>query len=220
MGNMVPWQMITKETGATVRFVGLTEDGKMDRDEFERLLSPKTKLVAINHVSNVLGCVNPVSWAAEKAHAVGARILVDACQSVPHMPVNVQELGVDWLVGSGHKMCGPTGIGFLWGKAELLREAPPFLGGGEMIDQVSLSGSTYADIPHRLEAGTPAFAEAVALGKACDYLSEVGMDAIHIHEQRLAAHLWRRLEEIPGARLYGPSPEKAEMDGGRAALVS
>ncbi|CAK0867331.1 unnamed protein product, partial [Prorocentrum cordatum] len=174
--NLVPWQQLAEEKGVVLRFVGMTPEGRLDREHFEQLLNERTRLVAMVHVSNVLGCVNPVEWVAERAHAVGAKVLVDACQSVPHMPVDVQRMGVDWLVASSHKMCGPTGIGFLWGRAELLREAPPFLGGGEMIDEVSLEGSTYADIPHKLEAGTPAFAEAVALGAACDYLSAIGME--------------------------------------------
>merc|ERR1719343_1458413 len=147
------------------------------------------------HVSNVLGCVNPVEWVAEQAHKVGAKVLVDACQSVPHMPVDVQQLGADWLVASAHKMCGPSGIGFLWGRAELLRAAPPFLGGGEMIDEVHLDHFTCADIPHKFEAGTPAFAEATALGAACDYLAGLGMKEVHAREKILSAHMWRRLSE-------------------------
>lgn len=213
--NLVPWQQVARETGALLRFAGLTPDGELDRESLEALLGPKTRLVAFQMVSNVLGCLNPVEWVVERAHAVGAKVLVDACQGVPHMPINVGKLGVDWLVGSGHKMCGPTGIGFLWGRAELLREMPPFLGGGEMIDQVGLQESTYADIPHKFEAGTPAFAEAVALGAAVDYLMEAGMDNVHRYEQKLAEHLWRSVKAIPGAIIYGPPPER-----GRAALVS
>jgi len=214
--NLVPWQQLAEETGAVLRFVEITPDGQLDQASFQRLLSPKTKLVSMSHVSNVLGCTNPVDFAVELAHGVGAKVLLDACQSVPHMPVNVQQLGVDWLVASGHKMCGPTGVGFLWGRADLLRESPPFLGGGEMIDQVFLSHSTYNDIPHKFEAGTPAFAEAVALGAACDYLAEIGMEEVQRHEKVLASYLWDRLSEIPGIDLYGPSPSQ---DPQRAALV-
>lgn len=206
--NLVPWQILAEDVGATLRFVGLTPDGTLDVEAFERLLSPRTRLVCMCHVSNVLGCVNPVTWAAELAHEAGAKVLVDACQSVPHMPVDVQTLGADWLVASGHKMCGPTGVGFLWGRAELLRDAPPFLAGGEMIDEVHLEGSSYAELPHKFEAGTPAFAEAVALGAACDYLMDLTMDEIHRHEQELTRHLWNKLrEEVPGIVLYGPPPE-------------
>eukprot|EP00928_Gymnodinium_smaydae_P047303 TRINITY_DN31560_c0_g1_i1.p1 TRINITY_DN31560_c0_g1~~TRINITY_DN31560_c0_g1_i1.p1 ORF type:complete len:519 (-),score=86.63 TRINITY_DN31560_c0_g1_i1:119-1675(-) len=214
--NLVPWQLVAQETGANLRFIGITSEGTLDMTEFEKVLSPRTKLVAVSHVSNVLGCVNPVERIVERAHEVGAKVLVDACQSVPHMPVRVQELGADWLVASGHKMCGPSGIGFLWGRAELLRQSPPFLAGGEMIDQVSLERSTFADIPFRFEAGTPAFAEAVALGAACDFLEDLGMDAVLAHEQKLAAHMWRQVSKIPGARLYGPPPSA----GHRAALLS
>jgi len=217
--NLVPWQMLAQSTGAKLRFVGLTEDQQFDRAEFESLLSEKTKLVGLQHVSNVLGCINPIEWVAERCRAVGAKVIVDACQSVPHMPVDVQAMGVDFLVASGHKMCGPTGAGFLWGRAELLRETPPFLGGGEMIAEVNLESSTYADIPHKFEAGTPAFAEAVALGAACDYLTGLaedgkGMEAIHAREEELAAYLWERLSTIPHITLYGPPPDK-----GRAALL-
>mmetsp|Transcript_112703 Transcript_112703/g.318485 ORF Transcript_112703/g.318485 Transcript_112703/m.318485 type:complete len:587 (+) Transcript_112703:190-1950(+) len=226
--NLVPWQQVAQETGAKLRFAGLTSDGVLDREQLESLIGPRTRLVSLCHVSNVLGCTNPIEWVVERAHAVGARVLVDACQSVPHMVINVQALGADWVVGSGHKMCGPTGVGFLWGRAELLRSAPPFLGGGEMIDEVSLESSTYADIPHKFEAGTPAFAEAVALGAACDYLTEVGMDRVHSYERALSEHLWRRVGDIPGAVLYGPPPTFASSGdeavgsagSGRAALVS
>ncbi|CAE8609677.1 unnamed protein product, partial [Polarella glacialis] len=203
-------------SGATLRFAGVTANGTLDTESFESLLGPKTRLVAMCHVSNVLGCVNPIEWVAERAHAVGAKLLVDACQSVPHMPVDVQKLGADWLVASSHKMCGPTGIGFLWGRAEVLRASPPFLGGGEMINEVSLETSTYNDIPHKFEAGTPAYAEAVALGAACDYLSTLGMDKIAEREHALTEHLWRSVRELPGIATYGPTP--AEQPN-RASLV-
>eukprot|EP00439_Symbiodinium_sp_Y106_P082791 s611_g22.t1 len=205
--NLVPWQLLAESTGAVLRFGRLRDDGTLDVEQFESLIGDRTRLVALCHVSNVLGCVNPVERVAKLAHSVGAKVLVDACQSVPHMPVDVQTLGADWLVASGHKMCGPTGIGFLWGRGEILRESPPFLGGGEMIDQVTLEGSTFNDIPHKFEAGTPAFAEAVALGAACEYLTNLGMAAVSQREHELAKHLWSRLEALPGIHLYGPSPE-------------
>eukprot|EP00913_Durusdinium_trenchii_P032356 g30296.t1 len=201
----------------------------MDRGGLTRsgLDALRTKLVSLCHVSNVLGCVNPIKRVAEKCHEHQAKLLVDACQSVPHMPVDVQTLGADWLVASSHKMCGPTGTGFLWGRAELLRASPPFLGGGEMIDQVKLEGaertqgleatsSTFSDIPHRFEAGTPAFAEAVALGRACEYLEKLTMTAITEREHRLSKKLWDRVAALPGVTIYGPSPEE---DPERASLV-
>eukprot|EP00931_Biecheleriopsis_adriatica_P056133 TRINITY_DN33262_c0_g1_i1.p1 TRINITY_DN33262_c0_g1~~TRINITY_DN33262_c0_g1_i1.p1 ORF type:complete len:517 (+),score=91.94 TRINITY_DN33262_c0_g1_i1:77-1627(+) len=214
--NLVPWQLLAEASGAKLRFARLCSNGTLDVDHLESLIGTKTKLVAICHVSNVLGCVNPIARVAKSSHAVGAKLLVDACQSVPHMPIDVQSLGADWLVASSHKMCGPTGIGFLWGRADLLRASPPFLGGGEMIDEVTLERSTYNDIPHRFEAGTPAFAEAVALGTACDYLSGLGMEAIAQQEHALSEHMWRRLSELPGVVLYGPTP--AEQPD-RASLV-
>ncbi|CAK0867332.1 unnamed protein product, partial [Prorocentrum cordatum] len=172
--NLVPWQQLAEEKGVVLRFVGMTPEGRLDREHFEQLLNERTRLVAMVHVSNVLGCVNPVEWVAERAHAVGAKVLVDACQSVPHMPVDVQRMGVDWLVASSHKMCGPTGIGFLWGRAELLREAPPFLGGGEMIDEVPggrLPGSfRQDDQAHRYDpclARRPAAARQLPSGQRC-----------------------------------------------------
>eukprot|EP00933_Yihiella_yeosuensis_P040191 TRINITY_DN34430_c0_g1_i1.p1 TRINITY_DN34430_c0_g1~~TRINITY_DN34430_c0_g1_i1.p1 ORF type:complete len:543 (-),score=93.38 TRINITY_DN34430_c0_g1_i1:235-1659(-) len=214
--NLVPWQILAQATGAKLRHVHLKPNGTLDMEEFSRLLGPKTKLVALCHVSNVLGCVAPVDEVVKRAHAVGARVLLDACQSVPHMPVDVKKLGADWLVASSHKMCGPTGVGFLWGRADVLRSSPPFLGGGEMIDQVGLDSSTYNDIPFRFEAGTPAFAEAVALGAACDYLSKIGMEAVAAREHELTAYLWRRVSELPGVTMYGPSPDE-QPD--RASLV-
>jgi len=181
-------------------------------------VSEKTKLVSVVHVSNTLGCVNPVQEIAAIAHQVRARVLIDACQSVPHMPIDVQAIDCDWLVASGHKMCGPTGVGFLYGKRDLLRSMPPFLGGGEMIADVFLEHSTYADVPHKFEAGTPAIAEAIALGAAIDYLSNIGMDAIYAYEKELTTYLYQQLQQLPEVRIYGPPPN---LDGsGRAALTS
>ncbi|CAK9026974.1 unnamed protein product [Durusdinium trenchii] len=214
--NLVPWQLLAEKTGAKLKFGRLRSNGTLDVEHFESLITEKTKLVSLCHVSNVLGCVNPIKRVAEKCHEHQAKLLVDACQSVPHMPVDVQTLGADWLVASSHKMCGPTGIGFLWGRAELLRASPPFLGGGEMIDQVKLEGSTFSDIPHRFEAGTPAFAEAVALGRACEYLEKLTMTAITEREHRLSKKLWDRVAALPGVTIYGPSPEE---DPERASLV-
>jgi cysteine desulfurase / selenocysteine lyase len=216
--NLIPWQILAQRTGAVLKFVELTDTQEFDLDHFRSLISNKTKLVSVVHVSNTLGCINPVEEIAAIAHTHGARVLIDACQSVPHMPIDVQAMDCDWLVASGHKMCGPTGIGFLYGKLDLLRSMPPFLGGGEMIADVYLDHSTYADLPHKFEAGTPAIGEAIALGAAVDYLTGIGMDKIHAYEEELTAHLFRRLAEIPELKIYGPQPKS---DGsGRAALAS
>lgn len=214
--NLIPWQFVAQRTGATLKFVELTATQELDLEHLRSQISDRTKLVSIVHVSNTLGCINPVAKVAEIAHHHGAKILVDACQSVPHMPMDVQALDCDWLVASGHKMCGPTGIGFLYGKLELLRAMPPFLGGGEMIADVFLDHATYADLPHKFEAGTPAIAEAIALGAAVDYLSQIGMDKIHAYEAELTAYLFQQLQQIPQVKIYGPQPSVKE----RAALAT
>jgi cysteine desulfurase/selenocysteine lyase len=216
--NIVPWQFVAAKTGATLKYVELTPQETFDLQQFQNLLSPKTKLVSVVHISNTLGCINPVSEICNLAHQWGAKVLIDACQSVPHIPVDVQQINCDWLVASGHKMYAPTGIGFLYGKLELLQAMPPFLGGGEMIAEVFLDYSTYADLPHKFEAGTPAVAEAIALGAAVDYLTSIGMDKIHACEAQLTAYLFQQLEKIPQIKIYGPKPNaKGE---GRAALVA
>jgi cysteine desulfurase / selenocysteine lyase len=216
--NLVPWQMLAQRTGAVLKFVQLTETQEFDLEQFRTLFSNKTKLVSIVHISNTLGCVNPVEEVIAIAHQYGAKVLIDGCQSAPHWKLDVQAMDCDWLVASGHKMCGPTGIGFLYGKLELLRSMPPFLGGGEMIQDVFLDHSTYADLPHKFEAGTPAIGEAIALGAAVDYLTAIGMEEIHAYEQELTAYLFKRLAEIPEVTTYGPKPK---ADGsGRAALAS
>ncbi|APB33545.1 cysteine desulfurase [Gloeomargarita lithophora Alchichica-D10] len=212
--NLVPWQWVAQRTGAILKFVPLTTQETFDLQHYQSLLSNRTKLVACSYVSNTLGCVNPVAEIIQSAHHWGAKVLLDACQAVPHMVVDVQVLDCDWLMASGHKMCGPTGAGFLYGKPELLRQMPPFLGGGEMIVDVFLDHSTYADIPHKFEAGTPAIAEAIMLGAAVDYLQNISLDAIHEYEQELVADLWQKLKAIPGIRLLGPPPPE------RAGLVA
>ncbi|XP_076923898.1 cysteine desulfurase 1, chloroplastic-like [Bidens hawaiensis] len=214
---IVPWQILSEKIGAVLKFVSLTEDEVPDTKMLQDLLSKRTKLVVVHHVSNMLASVLPVKNIAQWAHEVGARILVDACQSVPHMVVDVQDLGVDFLVASSHKMCGPTGVGFLYGKSELLASMPPFLGGGEMISDVFLDHSTYADPPSRFEAGTPAIGEAIGLGTAIDYLSQIGMQKIHDYEVELANYLYENLHAIPGVRIYGPAPSQSVH---RAALCS
>ncbi len=214
--NIVPWQMLCERTGATLRWFKLTGwDGRLDLSAIDELITERTKLVALVHQSNVLGTVNPVRQIAEAAHAVGALVLVDAAQSVPHMPVDVTELGADFLGFTGHKLCGPTGIGVLWGRRELLEEMPPFLGGGEMIETVWMERSTYAPPPHKFEAGTMPIAQAVGLAAAMDYLDEIGRDAIHAHEQQLLGRALTGLAAIEGVRILGPS-----APAGRGAAVS
>ena len=216
--NLIPWQMVAQRTGAILKFVELTDTQEFDLEQFKTLISDRTKLVSVVHASNTLGCINPVEEITAIAHQYGAKVLIDACQSAPHMALDVQAIDCDWLVASGHKMCGPTGIGFLYGKQEILRAMPPFLGGGEMIADVFLDHATYADIPHKFEAGTPAIAEAIALGAAVDYLSNIGMDNIHAYEAELTAYLFRRLAEIPELTVYGPRPD--QNGEGRSALAA
>jgi len=213
--NLVPWQLVAAKKGAKLRFVGLGEDGGLDMEQLRSLVGPRTKLVSLAHVSNTLGSVLPVPEVAELAHEHGALLMLDACQSVPHMPVDVQTLGADVIVASGHKMCGPTGIGFLWARADILAGMPPWMGGGEMIQDVFLESSTYAEPPARFEAGTPAIGEAIGLGAACDYLSEIGMERVYAYEQELAQHLYERLAAVEGVTIYGP-PAGVE----RAALAA
>lgn len=216
--NLVPWQIIAQKTGAVIKHVGLTETEEFDLEQYKSLISDKTKLVAVVHVSNTLGCINPIEEISAIAHSKGAKVLIDACQSIPHLPIDVQAINCDWLVASGHKMCAPTGIGFLYGKEELLKEMPPFFGGGEMISEVYLDSFTTAELPHKFEAGTPAIGEAIALGAAVDYLTNIGMDKIHAYEEELTAYLFEKLKQVPELRIYGPSPTKEGK--GRAALAS
>jgi cysteine desulfurase/selenocysteine lyase len=215
--NIVPWQLLCQRTGATLRWFGVTPDGRLDISRLGELINPRTKLVALAHQSNVLGCVNPVRMIADAAHAVGALLLVDAAQSVPHMPVDVAALGADFLGFTGHKLCGPTGIGVLWARAELLDEMPPFLGGGEMIESVWMDRTTFAAPPHKFEAGTMPIAEAVGLGAAIDYLSEIGLDAVRSHEVPLIAHALDVLGQVEGLRILGPA-DPAEAAGRGSAI--
>jgi cysteine desulfurase/selenocysteine lyase len=205
--NIVPWQMLAARTGAVLRWYDVTEDGRLDLDGAVRdgLLNERTKVVSVAYVSNVLGTVNPVSEIAAAAHAVGAVVVVDASQAVPQLPVDVSTLGADLLVFTGHKMVGPTGIGVLWGRYDLLAELPPFLGGGEMIEVVKMTGSTYAPPPHRFEAGTPPIAQAVGLATAASYLRDLGMEQIAAHEQEITAYALQGLATIPGLRVLGPN---------------
>nr|XP_048324254.1 cysteine desulfurase 1, chloroplastic-like [Ziziphus jujuba var. spinosa] len=214
---IAPMLDTAKKTGAVLKYVSLNEDGVPDVNMFKQLISTKTKLVIVHHVSNVLGSSLPIEDVVVWAHDVGAIVLVDACQSVPHMVVDVQKINADFLVASSHKMCGPTGIGFLYGKYHHLSAMPPVLGGGEMVADVFLDHYTYADPPSRFEAGTPAIGEAIGLGAAIDYLSGIGMQQIHDYEVALAKYLYESLRTVPGIRIYGPAPSENVY---RAALCS
>jgi cysteine desulfurase/selenocysteine lyase len=203
--NIVPWQLLAQRTGAELKWFGLTDEGRLDLSNIEQVITERTKVVSIVLVSNVLGTHNPIDRIVRRAQDVGALVVVDASQAVPHMPVDVQALGADFVAFTGHKMCGPTGIGVLWGRQELLEDLPPFLGGGEMIETVSMNSSTYAPAPHKYEAGTPAIAEAIGLGAAVDYLRSVGIEKIAAHEQALTAYALERLKEVPDLRIVGPT---------------
>jgi cysteine desulfurase / selenocysteine lyase len=211
--NLVPWQLAARATGARLRFIPVLEDGALDMEAAERLIGPRTRLVGCIHASNVLATINPVERLAELAHEAGALMLVDGAQSAPHLPVSVEALGCDFYACSGHKMLGPTGVGALWGRPEVLEAMDPFLGGGEMIREVYLDHSTWNDLPYKFEAGTMNIAQAVGLGAAVDYLGVLGMQNVREHERRLGEHAYRRLSEIEGITIYGP-----ERD--RTALVS
>ncbi|NED93945.1 cysteine desulfurase [Phytoactinopolyspora alkaliphila] len=202
--NIVPWQLAARRTGATLRWFGLTEDGRLDIAGLRELINPRTKIVSLVHQSNILGTVNPVAHVVERAREVGALVLLDGAQSVPHMPVDVTELGVDLLAFTGHKLCGPTGIGVLWGRGEVLDGLPPFLGGGEMIETVAMDGSTFAPIPHKFEAGTPPIAQAVGLGAAVDYLTGLGMTSVREHDRAITAYALDRLHGVDGVSVIGP----------------
>ena len=214
--NIVPWQIICERTGATLRWVPVTPDGYLDLDALERLLTERTRLFAFTAMSNVVGTINPVQELVARAHAVGALVLVDGAQAVPHLPVDVQAWDCDFLAFSGHKMCGPSGIGILYGKRHLLEEMPPFMGGGEMIREVKMTGSRWNEVPHKFEAGTPAIAEAIALGAAVDYLSQLGMEQVAAHERQLVRYAYERLQDIGGLKILGPGPDDR---GGVLAFV-
>ena len=211
--NLVPWQLLAERTGAQLRFVPVCDDGTLALDRLSSLLTPGVKLFAFTHVSNSLGTINPVRELCEKARAVGALTLVDAAQSAGHMPINVRELGCDFLAFSGHKMCGPTGIGALYGRAEVLDSIPPWHGGGEMIVSVTLEKSAFKKAPHRFEAGTPNIAGAIGLAAAIDYIESIGRAAIFEHDAQLAGYAMERLAELPGMRVLGPSTERGALVG-------
>lgn len=214
--NIVPWQLICEMTGATLRYVPITPRGELDEDALAALLTERTKVFAFTAMSNVLGTINPVAELAAKAHAVGAIAVVDAAQSVPHLPTDVQALDVDFLAFSSHKMLGPTGVGVLYGRRALLEAMPPFMGGGDMIREVKMSGSRWNELPYKFEAGTPAIAEAIGLGAAVDYLNGLGMGWVAEHERQITAYAWEQLSEVEGLRILGPEPERR---GGLLAFV-
>ncbi len=214
--NLVPWHILSQEKDLHLEFIPVRDDGLLDMDVYTRLLEKGPKLVSFTHMSNVLGTINPAAEMIRLAHAAGAVTLVDGAQSVPHFPVDVQALDIDFLAFSSHKMCGPTGIGALYGKRALLDSMPPFLGGGDMIKYVHLRSFASNEIPYKFEAGTPAIAEAAGFGAAVDYLQSVGMESIAYHEHQIIAYALDRLEEVPGVKLFGPSPEHK---GGVAAFT-
>jgi cysteine desulfurase/selenocysteine lyase len=202
--NIVPWQMLCERTGATLKVIPMNQNGELIFTEYEKLLSIKTKIVAVNHISNALGTINPIELMIEKAHQVGAAILIDGAQAVPHLKPDVQELDCDFYVFSGHKMCGPTGVGILYGKEEWLRKLPPYQGGGEMIATVSFEKTTYADLPHKFEAGTPNIEGGIVLGTAIDYMNEIGFENIEAYEHELLVYATEKLLQINGLKIFGP----------------
>lgn len=209
--NIVPWQMLCERTGAQLKVIPMTERGTLDMDAFDTLLNSKTALVFVNHVSNALGTVNPIEQIISKAHAVGAEVLIDGAQACPHIKPNVQELDADYYVTSAHKLCGPTGVGMLFGKGELLNKLPPYQGGGEMIATVTFEKTTYADLPHKFEAGTPNIAGGIAFGAALDYMNSIGFKEIAAYEDELLNHATTALKQIPGVKIYGEASEKTAV---------
>jgi cysteine desulfurase/selenocysteine lyase len=209
--NIVPWQFLCEKTGAKLVVIPMNEKGELILSEFDNLLSEKTKIVAVNHISNALGTVNPIEYIIKKAHEVGAAVLIDGAQSTPHLRPDVQALGCDFYVFSGHKICGPTGIGVLYGKEEWLNKLPPYQGGGEMIAEVTFEKTTYANLPHKFEAGTPNIEGGIVLGTAIDYMNSIGFDNIAAYEQELLDYGTKKLQEIEGITFYGTSENKASV---------
>jgi cysteine desulfurase/selenocysteine lyase len=209
--NIVPWQLLAERTGAVIKVIAVSDAGELSLDHYNSLLTDRTRLVAVTHVSNALGTINPIEQIVATAHARGIPVLVDGAQSIPHLAIDVQQLGCDFFVFSGHKMCAPTGIGALWARLDLLEKMPPYQGGGDMIQTVSFTGSTWNEVPHKFEAGTPHIAGAIGLGVAIDYLTGVGMDAIARHEHNLLTYATEKLSAIPGLRIVGTAENKAAV---------
>lgn len=209
--NIVPWQMLCEKTGALLKVIPMTQEGELDMDEFETLLKLKPKLIFTNHISNALGTINPIKKIITKAHSVGAAVFVDGAQACPHIKPDVQELDVDFYVTSAHKMCGPTGVGMLYAKEEWLKKLPPYQGGGEMISEVTFDKTTYADLPHKFEAGTPNICGGIAFGAAVDYMNSIGFERIAAYENELLAYATTKLLEIEGLKIYGTSSNKTSV---------
>ena len=209
--NIVPWQMLCERTGAVLKVIPMSQTGVLEMDVYKTLLSEKTKLVFVNHVSNALGTVNPIDEIIKEAHAIGAKVLIDGAQAAPHIKADVQALDVDFYVTSAHKLCGPTGVGMLYGKESLLNMLPPYQGGGEMIAEVCFEKTTYADLPHKFEAGTPNIAGGIAFGAALDYMNGIGFDTIAAYEQELLDYATEQLKAIEGVRIYGEAPQKTAV---------
>ena len=215
--NIVPWQMVAAKKKCKLKFVGIDQNGKLDINDLKFKLTTKTKLVSLLHISNTLGCCNPIKEITELAKQKGSLVLLDACQSLAHTKLDVRDLGIDFLAGSGHKLCGPTGIGFLWSKKEILEKIPPFFGGGEMIQDVFEQKSTWAELPHKFEAGTPAIAEAIGLAEAIKYINNIGLDNIKDYEKNITKYLFEQLNQIDDLEIIGPSPK---MDPNRGSLAT
>lgn len=215
--NLIPWQQLAERTGATLKWFEVDSEGRLDLSSIDQVITEDTKIVSITHQSNVLGTINPLEAIVARAHEVGAVVVLDACQSVPHMPINVVELNVDFLTFSGHKAAGPTGVGVLWGRSELLEMLPPFLFGGSMIENVTMTSATWAPAPRKFEAGVPNMAQIVGLGAALNYLSKIGMEKIYLHEVKLGSYLIKRLSAIEGLRIIGP--QKMEARGGTVSFT-
>lgn len=209
--NIVPWQMLCERTGCILKVIPMNNEGELIQSEFNKLLSDKTKLVFVNHISNALGTINPIKDIIHKAHEVGAAVLIDGAQACPHIKPDIQKLNVDFYVVSAHKMCGPTGVGILYGKEEWLKKLPPYQGGGEMIAEVTFEKTTYADLPHKFEAGTPNICGGIAFGEAIDYMNSIGFDAIAEYENQLLEYATKKLLEIPDLKIYGTSKNKTSV---------
>ena len=215
--NIVPWQLVAAKNKCKIKYIGINNEGKLDMEDLKSKINKKTKLISIVHVSNTLGCCNPIKEIAKLAKDNGIFVLLDACQSLAHMKIDIQELNIDFLAGSGHKLCGPTGIGFLWSREEILDEIPPFFGGGEMIEDVFEEKSTWAELPHKFEAGTPAIAEAIGLAEALQYIKNIGLDNINKYEKDITKYLFSKLKNIENLNIIGPSPD---IDQNRASLAA
>ncbi len=215
--NIVPWQMVAAKNKCKLKFVGIDQNGRLDIDDLKSKLTTNTKLVSLLHISNTLGCCNPIKEITQLAKQKGSLVLLDACQSLAHLKLDIRDLGIDFLAGSGHKLCGPTGIGFLWSKKEILEKIPPFFGGGEMIQDVYEETSTWADLPHKFEAGTPAIAEAIGLAEAIKYINNIGLNNIKEYEKEMTKYLFEQLKKIEDLEIIGPTPK---TDPNRASLAT